>query len=116
MNYRYFGSMATLALGVMVLLTAASAAGQASSPVAKTTSAHKAWTAPRTADGQIDLQGVWTNNTVTPLQRPRELAGKEFYTEAEVAKLQKNQQDRLAVNYVEGEPPANHSGDRKSVV
>ena len=107
MRNQVLASIAALTLAIVP------AAGQATktAPKANTAPAAKAtWTAPRTADGQIDLQGVWTNNTVTPLQRPRELAGKEFYTEAEFAKLQKNQQDRLAVNYVEGEPPANHSG------
>src|SRR5438552_1687343 len=102
-----------LASIAVLILAIGPAAGQATktAPKPNTAPAAKAaWTAPRTADGQIDLQGVWTNNTVTPLQRPRELAAKEFYTEAEFAKLQKNQQDRLAVNYVEGEPPANHSG------
>jgi hypothetical protein len=35
--------------------------------------------------GQPDLQGVWTNSTLTPLERPAELAGKEFLTEQEAA-------------------------------
>jgi len=70
------------------------------------------WTPPRTADGQPDLQGVWTNNTLTPLQRPKGLAGKEFYSEAELAGIQKQQRERLQRDYDEGEgePPANHSG------
>jgi hypothetical protein len=96
MNYRGFVLMATLvAVGVVVMLVPATAAGQALSPVAKTTTAHKVWTPPQTADGQPDLQGVWTNNTVTPLERPKELAGKEFYTEAELQGLAKKERERL---------------------
>src|SRR5215510_5848352 len=96
---------------VALVLAIVPAAGQTTKEAPKAAATAKGtWTPPRTPDGQPDLQGVWTNTTVTPLQRPRELAGKEFYTEAELAKLQKNQQDRLTVNYVEGEPPANHSG------
>src|SRR5260370_4693487 len=110
MNYRYFGSMATLALGVVVLLTPASAAGQGSSPIAKTTTVRKTWTPPRTADGQPDLQGVWTNNTVTPLERPKGLAGKEFYTDAEMQALAKQERERLDQVEDEGQPPSNHSG------
>jgi hypothetical protein len=30
---------------------------------------------------------VWVNNTVTPFERPRELAGREFLTDAELAVL-----------------------------
>ena len=51
--------------------------------------AAKNWTGPKTQDGQPDLQGVWTNATITPLERPKELAGKEFFTEKEVAEYEK---------------------------
>jgi hypothetical protein len=40
---------------------------------------------PRLADGQPDLQGVWTNATITPFERPAELAGKPFFTAEEAA-------------------------------
>ena len=51
--------------------------------------AKKTWTPPRTADGQPDLQGVWTNATITPLERPADLAGKAFFTPGEAAAYEK---------------------------
>ena len=43
------------------------------------------WRAPRTPSGDPDLQGTWTNVTATPLERPRDLAGKPVLTEEERA-------------------------------
>ena len=37
----------------------------------------------RTPWGDPDLQGKWSNATLTPLQRPAELKDKEFFTEEE---------------------------------
>jgi hypothetical protein len=42
----------------------------------------------KTAWGEPDLQGVWDFRTITPLERPRNLADREFLTEAEAAKLE----------------------------
>ena len=53
----------------------------------------KTWTPPRTSDGQPDLQGVWANNVVTPLERPKELAGRPLLTEQEMAALKKKAQE-----------------------
>ncbi len=110
-------SIATLAAMIAVLLIAqAPAAGQAQSPVTKaapakaTPSGGKSWTPPRTPDGKPDLQGVWTNNTVTPLERPKDVAGKEFYTDAELQALAKHEHERLVQVEDEGQPLANHSG------
>ena len=44
---------------------------------------------PRAADGHPDLSGIWTNKTVTPFERPRDLAGKEFFTDKEAAEYEK---------------------------
>ena len=92
-----------LTLMGLLMLAVVPAAGQATKAT---------WTPPRTPDGQPDLQGVWTNNSVTPLQRPKELGAKEFYTDTELAELQKQQRERLKRDYDEGEgqAPSNHSG------
>ena len=42
---------------------------------------------PRTAWGQPDLQGVWDFRSITPMQRPNDLADQEFLTAEEAAEL-----------------------------
>jgi hypothetical protein len=67
---------------VPTLLVAVSLAGAA---VSGQTGGAKA--VPRTAWGHPDLQGVWTNDTFTPLQRPASLGAKAFFTPEEAAQL-----------------------------
>ena len=69
-----------VASSVLIVLMAGSV------PAAAQTTAKKA---PRTTWGHPDLQGLWTNDTFTPLQRPPALAGKAFFTPEEVAQLNK---------------------------
>jgi len=57
--------------GLLVSLAAVSAAGQSSSRLP-------------------DLEGLWSNETLTPLERPRELAAKEFFTTEEAAAYEKH--------------------------
>ena len=64
-------------------------------------------TAPPTPTGQPDLQGVWTNNGVTPLQRPEALKDREFLTDAEVANLK-----RRAAELFESQQAGDLIGDR----
>ncbi len=52
------------------------------------------WTMPRLADGHPDLQGVWTNKTITPFDRPTELGNKEFFTADEAKAFVKKTLDR----------------------
>ena len=58
----------------------------------------KAFAPPRTADGQPDLQGIWNNSTVTPLERPAELTGKEFFTPAEALAYEKSRVEQTNVD------------------
>jgi hypothetical protein len=46
-------------------------------------------TAPRTPWGEPDLQGIWTDEFDTPLQRPAKYASQEFFTEAQRDELDK---------------------------
>ena len=50
---------------------------------------------PRTSDGHPDLQGVWTNVTLTPMERPAEFAGKLNLTDAEAAAYENRNNDEL---------------------
>ncbi len=49
----------------------------------------------RTPDGRPDLQGIWTNVTLTPMERPAAFAGKLNLTDAEAAVYEHRQQDEL---------------------
>jgi len=47
------------------------------------------WSVPRTLDGHPDLQGVWANNGMTPLERPKHFGLRATMTDAELAELKK---------------------------
>ena len=49
---------------------------------------------PRTPWGHPDLQGIWNNFTITPLERPAELVDREFLSNEEAAALQQQAVDR----------------------
>jgi hypothetical protein len=53
------------------------------------------WKAPRAADGHPDLQGIWTNATLTPMERPAAFAGKATLTEEEAAAFEKHSSEEL---------------------
>jgi hypothetical protein len=53
------------------------------------TSAESSSAALKTAWGEPDLQGIWTDETDTPLQRPAKFANQEFFTPEQRAELDK---------------------------
>ena len=83
MNRRFLALLVTVAA---VVADAASVVGQA-----------PAWTPPLGPDGHPDLQGIWLNNSATPLERPKALEGRQSLTDEEVVELSRRA-DRLFKN------------------
>jgi len=85
MSSRVLRQISALAIAAAVAgLMASTVAGQSSLPPKPKPSA-----VPRTPDGKPDLQGNWSNNSVTPLQRPEVWKNKTTLTDAELDQLQK---------------------------
>src|SRR5712691_9126858 len=92
MSHRFLASMGAVGLVIVIVsLAPATVAGQSQSGAPKTS---KTWAPIRTADGQPDLQGIWDFRTLTPMERPRELAGKQFFTDEEAAEFEKQTLER----------------------
>ena len=88
MRYRAFVSRSTVAVVLAVwALVPVPLTGQTQAAAPKMTA--KSGTPPPTPWGQPDLQGTWDFRTVTPLERPAELAGKAVLTAAEAAEFEK---------------------------
>jgi hypothetical protein len=88
MRERFSGSMITVAVagaavGVVISVSIASVSitpASAQAPVASAPALTTPW-------GEPDLQGIWTDETDTPLQRSPKYASQEFFTEAQRAEL-----------------------------
>lgn len=80
-------ALAVLFCGVMF--------GQAVKPTASKAGVPKT-AVPKTPDGHPDLQGIWTNATLTPLQRPKQFTGQLVLTEDEAKAFVKEQNKELA--------------------
>jgi hypothetical protein len=105
MSHRRLAPLSVLATVIWVVVLAP-VSGQTPAAVAKTTGTSRTWTAPRTPDGLPDLQGIWSFATITPLERPSDLAGKQVLTDEEAATLE----ERAAQGRVDRPPRAGNTG------
>jgi hypothetical protein len=92
MRNRFSGLMITVAI-------AATAVGAVISVSVTATSAQApAAAVMKTPWGEPDLQGIWTDETSTPLQRSPKYANQEFFTEEQRAELDKARSELLGRN------------------
>jgi hypothetical protein len=89
MRQRLLVLMGLAAAAAVVLVMFVPIAGQAPAPAAKAPAAAKAAPAPKTPWGEPDLQGIWTREYDVAMQRPAKYEGREFFTDAEIAELDK---------------------------
>ena len=96
---RFSGSTITLAIAATAVGAAVSVPvtpASAQAPAASVTASAPAPTpALKTPWGEPDLQGIWTNEFDTPLQRPAKYANQEFFTEAQRTELDKERTEFL---------------------
>src|SRR3979411_1448449 len=80
--------MAAVIMAVLVFLKATEVAVADQAPTASVTGPAAAPVL-KTPWGEPDLQGIWTDESDTPLQRPAKYANQEFFTEAQRTELDK---------------------------
>jgi hypothetical protein len=97
MRKRFSGSTIMVAIAAAagsVVISAPTTTASAQAPAASGTTPAPAPSL-KTAWGEPDLQGIWTDETATPLQRPARFANQEFFTEAERAELDRMRSEVL---------------------
>jgi len=91
MRHRVPTSVILLAFAIATVVPSTVVFGQTGSAGTTTSGAPdpKVWSVPRTPWGHPDFQGIWSTATITPFERPAEMAGKEFLTEEEAADFER---------------------------
>jgi len=77
---RFSGSMMTVAIAAAAAIVVAAITRTSAQTPAPVSALKTSW-------GEPDLQGVWTDESDTPLQRPAKYAAQEFFTAAQRAEL-----------------------------
>src|SRR5438105_380541 len=120
MRGRFSGSMMLVAIAAAAAVISVSI-----DPTAAQAPAGSA-TAPKTPWGEPDLQGIWTAEFDTPLQRPAKYANQEFFTDAQRQEIDKERSALLGRRATERElagaynlavfTSSKHTGPRTSLI
>jgi hypothetical protein len=96
MRDRFSSSMtvASVATAISVVISASIMPASAQAPPASGAAARLS-PSPMTPWGEPDLQGIWTDETDTPLQRSPKFANQEFFTDAERAELDRQRSESM---------------------
>ena len=82
-----------ISLAFAILLTAMAQSGVEGQSARSDRADPTPWAPPRTTDGRPSLEGVWENNSATPLERPAQLANKPRLTDEELASMERRARD-----------------------
>ena len=112
MRQRLLRSAGVAVIGAVISLAMYTVAGQsAPTPGEAPTTAAKTGSAPTTPWGEPDLQGIWSRDTDTPLQRPPRYGNREFFTDAERAELDRRIADIVSRDSSESRRARGTGGD-----
>ena len=86
---RFLSRYWSLVVAIILISLAGARAGGQQATAPSTANRSAAWVVPRTADGRPDLEGVWENNSATPLERPAQFAQKPRLSDEELTALER---------------------------
>ena len=96
------GMASLIVLGIVGVIATRVPALDAQSSTRATAPANREWTPTRTADGQIDIEGVWDFSTITPLERPAGLGDKQTFSAEEAAAFERAENLRQNRDLIDG--------------
>ena len=112
MRQRLLRAAGVAAIGAVISLAMHTVAGQSSTTTGDApTAALNARSAPKTAWGEPDLQGIWARDAEIPLQRPTKYGDREFLTDAERAELDRRIADIVSRDTTESRRARGTGGD-----
>ena len=84
MGDRFSGSIVSVAISAAAIVVTNIAVVSVSVAPASAQTQPTSGAAPKTPWGEPDLQGIWTEEFDTPLQRPAKFGNQEFFTDVRI--------------------------------